>query len=59
MFNDWCDDDDKDDNTRVKLGEYDFYKDGETEDKTYEVESIKVHENWDPRTYENDIALLK
>ena len=44
---------------RVKLGEYDFKKSGETRDKTFAIESIKIHENWNDETYEHDIAILR
>ena len=44
---------------KVKLGEYDFKKRGETRDKTFAIESIKIHENWNDETYEHDIAILR
>ena len=44
---------------QVKLGEYDFKKKGETKDKTFHIKSIKIHENWNDETYENDIAIIK
>jgi len=44
---------------KVKLGEYDFRKEGETKDKTFDVQSIKVHELWNEDTYEHDLAILK
>jgi len=43
----------------VKLGEYDFEKEGETEDQTFSVLSMKNHENYNDVTYENDIAIIK
>ena len=44
---------------QVKLGEYDFKKKGETKDKIFHIKSIKIHENWNDETYENDIAIIK
>ena len=43
----------------MKLGEYDFEKEGETEDQTFSVLSMKNHENYNDVTYENDIAIIK
>jgi len=43
----------------VKLGEYDFEKEGETQDQTFTVQSMKNHENYNDVTYENDIAIMK
>ena len=43
----------------VKLGEYDFTKEGETKDRIFGIESIIIHEKWNNETYENDIAILK
>merc|ERR1739838_584032 len=43
----------------VKLGEYDFEKEGETQDQTFTVQSMKNHENYNDVTYENDIAIIK
>jgi len=43
----------------VKLGEYDFDKEGETGDQTFSVQSMKNHENYNDVSYENDIAIIK
>ena len=43
---------------RVRLGEYDFENEGETESSTYDLASMKMHEQYDPQTFENDIAIL-
>lgn len=43
---------------RVRLGEYDFENEGETEASTYDLASMKMHEQYDPQTFENDIAVL-
>jgi len=43
----------------VKLGEYDFEKEGETADQTFTVASMKNHENYNDVTYEHDIAIIK
>jgi len=42
----------------IKLGEYDFDKEGETGDVTYRLTKMTPHENYNSRTYDNDIALL-
>ena len=34
-------------------------KEGETDDETFNVAAMKIHEDWDSSTYENDIAILK
>lgn len=44
---------------RVKLGEYDFEQEGETKDQTFTLASMKIHENYDDVSFENDIAILK
>lgn len=44
---------------KVKLGEYDFDKEGETADQTFTLASMKIHENYDDVSFENDIAILK
>jgi len=44
---------------QVKLGEYDFNQAGETEDQTFNVAQMKMHENYNDVTYENDIAIIK
>ena len=44
---------------KVTLGEYDFDKAGETGDQTYGLQSWKLHDQYDRKTFENDIALLK
>ena len=43
----------------VKLGEYDFEKEGETLDSSYTLEQMIPHESYDTKTFENDIAILK
>ena len=43
----------------VKLGEYDFEKEGETLDSSYALEQMIPHESYDTKTFENDIAILK
>ena len=47
------------DQIRVRLGEYDFNSVGETDEQTFNLAWMKMHENYDPKTFENDIALLK
>jgi len=47
------------DQISVRLGEYDFTTQGETGEQTYTLNWMKMHENYDPKTFENDIALLK
>ena len=42
----------------VRLGEYDFSKESDTR-RDFAVETILMHENYDRKTYKNDIALLK
>ena len=42
----------------MRLGEYDFENEGETESSTYDLASMKMHENYNPKTFENDIAVL-
>ena len=34
-------------------------KDGETEDETFKVAFMEIHEGWNPKTMANDIAILK
>ena len=34
-------------------------KEGETEDKTFNVAAVEIHKYWQPQTDENDIAILK
>ena len=34
-------------------------QEGETADQTFTLASMKIHENYDDVTFENDIALLK
>ena len=41
------------------MGEYDFNSVGETDEQTFNLAWMKMHENYDPKTFENDIALLK
>uniref|UniRef100_A0A336MUZ5 Phenoloxidase-activating factor 2 n=1 Tax=Culicoides sonorensis TaxID=179676 RepID=A0A336MUZ5_CULSO len=44
---------------RVRLGEYDFTKDNETLTRDFSVSEIRVHIDFNPITYENDIAVIK
>lgn len=41
------------------MGKYDFGDAAETSSTAHQVESVKVHENYDRFSYENDIALIK
>ena len=41
------------------MGEYDFNSVGETDEQTYNLAWMKMHENYNPKTFENDIAILK
>ena len=34
-------------------------KEGETEDETFKITTMKIHEDWDNNTDANDIAILK
>ena len=43
----------------VRLGEYDFSQTGETGDETFSVAAMKLHENYDSVSYENDIAVIR
>ena len=43
----------------IKLGEYDFNEAGETGDATFSVAAMKLHENYNEVTYENDIAIMR
>ncbi|KAF5272831.1 hypothetical protein FQR65_LT00427 [Abscondita terminalis] len=43
---------------RVRLGEYDFAKVGETRSRDFLVKEIVEHNEYDPSTYSNDIAIL-
>lgn len=47
------------DQIKVKVGEYNFNEAGETLDSTYTLASMKYHEGYSTKTYENDIAILK
>jgi hypothetical protein len=47
------------DQIKVKVGEYNFNEAGDTLDSTYNLASMKYHENYNTKTYENDIAILK
>jgi secreted trypsin-like serine protease len=47
------------DQIKVKVGEYNFNEAGETLDSTYALSSMVYHENYNTKTYENDIAVLK
>ena len=44
---------------KIKLGEYDFDKVGETLDSTYSLVSMQAHVSYNTTTFENDIAILK
>ena len=44
---------------QVKLGEYDFDETGESSDSLYNLVAMRMHENYDTQTFENDIAILK
>ncbi|XP_063709386.1 proclotting enzyme-like [Culicoides brevitarsis] len=44
---------------RVRLGEHDFTKDNETLTRDFGVSEIRVHIDFNPITYENDIAIIK
>ena len=42
------------------MGEYSFDKEGETSvQKKIGVKNMKMHESYDKKTFENDIALIK
>ncbi len=41
------------------MGEYDFFKEGETANSDYGIEYITMHERYDTKTFENDIAVIK
>lgn len=43
----------------VRLGEYDFKRYDETRARDFTVMEIREHEEYDMKTYENDIAILK
>jgi hypothetical protein len=47
------------DQVQVRLGEYDFDQQGETGDQTYTLEYMRMHEAYNNKTFENDIAILK
>ena len=47
------------DQIKVKVGEYNFNEAGDTLDSTFNLASMKYHENYNTKTYENDIAILK
>ena len=49
----------KQEDIRVKLGEYDFSQTGETGDETFTVARMKLHEGYNEVTYENDIAIIR
>ena len=49
----------KQDQIKVKVGEYNFNEAGDTLDSTYALASMKYHENYNTKTFENDIAILK
>ncbi|XP_044584591.1 proclotting enzyme-like isoform X2 [Cotesia glomerata] len=46
-------------NIIVRLGEYDFSRPDETRSMDFRVVDVKIHENFNPSSYENDIAILK
>lgn len=43
----------------IRMGEYDFNKDGESLDNDYKLTKMIAHANYDSKTFDNDIALLK
>ncbi|EDS33503.1 tryptase gamma [Culex quinquefasciatus] len=43
----------------VRLGEYDFTRYNETRSRDFRVTEIRSHADFDPVSYENDIAILK
>ena len=47
------------DQVQVKVGEYDFNMAEETMDKVYTIKRIVIHENYNPHTDENDIAIIQ
>ena len=48
------------DKIKVTLGEYSFDQEGETStQKKIGVRNWKLHENYDDKTFENDIALIR
>ena len=47
------------DQITIKLGEYDFNQNNETIDSSYRLVEMIPHENYDTKTFENDIAILK
>ena len=44
---------------QVRLGDYDVRYVGDTPEETYDVEWMKLHENYNKFTHENDIAIIK
>ena len=44
---------------QVRLGDYDIRYAGDTPEETYDVEWMKLHENYNKFTHENDIAIIK
>lgn len=44
---------------RIRLGEYDFKRPSETRNRDFLAVEIREHADFDPTTYENDIALVK
>ena len=47
------------DEMKVKVGEYDFKKVGETNDKVYDIRRVVIHEAYNDTTYDNDIAIIQ
>ena len=48
------------DKIKVTLGEYSFDQEGETSvQKKIGVRNLKMHENYDDKSFENDIALIR
>ena len=48
------------DKIKVTLGEYSFDQEGETSvQKKIGVRDLKMHENYDDKSFENDIALIR
>lgn len=41
------------------MGEHDFNRTDETDMKEFQIAKVKIHDEFDRRTFENDIAILK
>ncbi|KAK0085021.1 hypothetical protein PV325_005947 [Microctonus aethiopoides] len=44
---------------KVRLGEYDFSKPDETRAQDFHISDVRIHEDFDPANYDNDIAIIK